>query len=77
LQIVLLFALFAVICAAPAPNPNPNPNYIAAGVPVAYGGISPYAYSYSNVYSPSYSAYSAYPSVYSGEFKFEFGKLQK
>lgn len=67
LQIVLLFALFAVICAAPAPKADPN--YIGA-VPYGYG-YSPLAYSYSNVVQGYPSAY-AYPSVYSGKNNLKF-----
>lgn len=52
LQIVVLFACIAVICAAPAPNPD----YVAA-VPSLYSPYYATPYSYSNYYS--------YPSVYS------------
>lgn len=70
LQIVLLFALFAVISAAPAPKADPNYGVYS---PYGYGVYSPSAYSYSNVVS--YPSAYAYPTAYGGEFVPNFQEI--
>lgn len=59
LQIAILFAIFAVIYAAPAPKADPNLVYAGypayAGYPISYANVNTYPSYYGSVYSPYYS----------------------